>query len=312
MSVKQSLQQGWRRARVAWETEVIRRWRRIVRRVLHQGVRIFWYGGAVLVVALAVLFTVARVLLPDLAERKGEFEQRLTEVSGRAVRIATLGTYWDGLSPGLALGDVAVLVPGREQPVVRLDAVHVSLAIVPLLWGEVRIKTLRLTAPRLAFERLKDQRYRVTGMDPVTPGTEGGGGEVFLAWLFRQHHVVIEDGELRWFDQLDPEHPLVLKHVNASLRNDGNLHRLRVDAEFPPDICTRCAAAFDVVGNPLVDADWSGKIYLKLAGVDTQTLPRVLREKLPAALRGRVTTEVWSEWEGGRPVATNGSFQIQG
>ncbi|UCH53350.1 MAG: hypothetical protein JSW09_00625, partial [Pseudomonadota bacterium] len=33
---------------------------------------------------------------------------------------------------------------------------------------------------------------------------------------------------------------------------------------------------------------------------------------LPAALRGRVTAEVWSEWEGARPAATNGSFQIQG
>jgi uncharacterized protein (TIGR02099 family) len=300
----------YRAVRFVWHHDVVRLWRRILRRVLHHTARWTWYAGAAVVVLLAILFTIARVMLPDVAGRKAEIEQRLGQMSEHRVRIERLGTFWDGLSPGLDAQGVAILARDQKSTVVRLERIKASLALVPLLWGEVRVSTLILVQPRLALERRADRRYQIRGFDPLEPTPQTDGGGAFLAWLFRQHRVVIEDGELTWLDHLEPNRSIQLKRVNATLRNDGDRHRLAFDAAFPQDICRRCAFVVDLRGNPLTDPVWDGSLYGKTESVDIAQLPRVLREHLAERLRGRFTAELWSEWKEARPTSVTGHLQV--
>jgi uncharacterized protein (TIGR02099 family) len=300
----------YRAVRFVWHHDVVRLWRRILRLVLHHTARWTWYAGAAVVVLLAALFTIARVLLPDVAGRKAEIEQRLGQMSEHPVRIERLGTFWDGLSPGLDAQGVAILARDQKSTVVRLERIKASLALVPLLWGEVRVSTLILVQPRLALERRADRRYQIRGFDPVEPTPQADGGGAFLAWLFRQHRVVIEDGELTWLDHLERDRPIQLRRVNATLRNDGQRHRLAFDAAFPQDMCRRCAFVVDLRGNPLTDPAWDGSVYVQTDSVDIAQLPRVLREHLAERLRGRFTAELWSEWKDARPTSVTGHLQV--
>jgi uncharacterized protein (TIGR02099 family) len=300
----------YRALRFVWHHDVVRLWRRILRRVLHHTARWIWYAGAAVVVVLAIVFTVARVMLPDVAGRKAEIEQRLAQMSEHPVRIEKLGTFWDGLSPGLDAQGVVIMARDQKSSVVRLERIKASLALVPLLWGEVRVSTLILVQPRLALERRADRRYQIRGFDQVAPTPQPDGGDAFLAWLFRQHRVVIEDGELTWLDHLERDRSMQLRRVNATLRNDGDRHRLAFDASFPREICRRCAFVVDVRGNPLTDPAWDGGLYLQADSVDIVQLPRVLREHLDERLRGRFTAELWSEWKGARPTSVTGRLQV--
>jgi uncharacterized protein (TIGR02099 family) len=263
-----------------------------------------WYASAALLVLLALTFTLARLWLPGVAERKADIETYLSRTSGHPIRLAQVAAYWDGLYPGLRLHGLEVYAADRPRPAIRLSELRLSVALLPLIWGEVRIKNLVLVRPRLALERLPDARYRIGGFDPVAPD-EQAGDEGFVGWLFRQGGLVIEDGELQWFDHRDPQTALHLTHVNLDLRNDGSRHRLGLRATFPSDLCRACSLAADIRGDPFASHEWGGEIYLQAQG-----LPRLVREQLPDSLRGRFSLELWSDWRAGRARTVEGTVGV--
>lgn len=280
------------------------------RLTLHVG-RWTWYGAAAVLLLLAVAFTAARVLLPALAERKGEIEAAINRHSPHPVRIERLTTYWDGLHPGLHVRGLQVYGADRKQVVLRLDEARLSLALWPLALGRFEIYNLELTRPSLSLERLQDGRFRITGFDPVRVGDQAEGEE-FVAWLFRQNRLAIHDGELAWRDHRESGRALRLTRLNLTLRNQGERHRLGLSAVFPPEICRDCSVIADIAGNPFVTPDWNGEIYLRAVGVSTEALPLVARERLPADFRGRFDAQLWTQWHSGRPHEVEGRLAANG
>lgn len=279
------------------------------RRVARGAGRVALYALAAVLVAVALVYAGARLYLPTLTERKTELEQTLSRLTAHRVRIEKLSTYWDGLNPGAHMEGIRVYAEGAALPSIRLAELRLSVAVTPLLWGEVRIHALRLTRPRLAFERLDDGRVRVAGFDAIDPQAEASG-DGFLRWLFRQQQLEIENGEFQWLDRRHPGQPLPLTNVILTLRNDGDRHRLGFNAVFPPEICRDCRAVVDVTGNPLLGEDWKGEIYLRAQTLNLEQLPAAARERLPAALRGRFDVELWSQWADSRPRSVNGRVQV--
>jgi uncharacterized protein (TIGR02099 family) len=267
------------------------------------------YATAVVLMLLAVLFTVTSYLLPRIAQQKSDLEEYLSRRSGHQVRIESLRAYWEGLHPGAVATGLAVYSTNEVQPAIRLQEVRISLALTPLLWGQFAINSLVVVKPSLAIERLEDGRLRVTGFDPMH-AAGAAGGEKFVAWLFEQGRLAIEDGELQWFDRRDTAAAAThLAHVNLSLRNRRGRHQLDFSAEFPPEMCRDCSLALDIDGNPLASAEWSGSIYLRASQIDIAALPLIAREHLPPDCRGRFAAQLWSEWERGRPVSLKGHLQ---
>jgi uncharacterized protein (TIGR02099 family) len=274
--------------------------------------RSLWYGSALVLTLLALVFSVARLwLLPALAEKNQEIAAYLSEQSGYPVQIERLESYWDGLNPGLRAFDFAVVVAARERPVVQLKELRLSLSWLPLLIGRVEINSLVLVRPSLAFERLADGRFAISGLDPVAADSEQDR-EGFVQWLFAQKALAVEDGELLWRDHLSADPALRLSGVNLNLRNAGQRHRLGMTAEFPEAFCRSCAFVADVSGNPLAGEPWSGQIYLRALGLDPAALPDVLRRLLPDELKGRFDAQLWSEWENGEPRAIQGEAGVAG
>jgi uncharacterized protein YhdP len=299
------------RARRAWH-DLKRRLTRAERpaaRLRRRAARYAWYGSAVVLAGLAVVVTAARLMLPQLAERRADLEEYLSRWTTHTVRIEGLSTYWDGLHPGLHIQGLAVYVEDRPQPSVRLDQVRLSLAVFPLLWGELRIHSLVLDGPKLSLERLVDGRYRISGFDPIH-AEEQAGDEGFFHWLFRQQRLAIENGELQWFDHREPDSALHLSRVNLTLRNRGDRHKLGMTASFPEGVCGDCAFAADVTGNPFMREPWKGRIYVRARDVDLARFPLLVRERLPQALRGRFIVELWSEWKDMWPRAVHGAVNV--
>ncbi len=277
--------------------------------------RWIWYTGAAVLLLLAVGFTAARLLLPQLAERKDEIEAAINRVSPHAVRIEKLSTYWDGLHPGLQVQGLQVLSPDRKTVALRLEEVRLSLAWWPLLWREYSIHNLEVARPSLVLERLSDGRFRLVGFDPVRPAddsADAGQGDNFLHWLFRQNRLAIVDGELEWRDRREPGQSLRLSKVNLTLRNSGERHRLGVSAVFPPALCRECSLVFDISGNPLESSDWSGDIHVRAGELNVAALPRIAREHLPATLAGRFDVRLRTRWENGRLQRVDGQTSIAG
>ena len=277
-------------------------------RSLQHTLRWVYYLGAATLALLAIAYTAARLLLPQIETRKAEIEDYLSARTAHVVRIETLEAYWDGLLPGVHIRGLNVASAADPRPAVRLAELHVTFAPLPLAWGQIEIRSLVLTRPNLTVERLADGRLRIVGLEPVAL-EEPAADEKFLKWLLRQRRLAVRDGEIAWVDRHQGVERLQLSGVQFDLRNRGARHKAGLKARFPEPVCRDCSIAFDIDGNPF-DDDWSGEIYLRAVGLDVEALPRIARERLPPALRGRFDAELWSEWDGGAVAAVRGDAAV--
>ncbi|MHB8534261.1 MAG: YhdP family protein [Sulfuricaulis sp.] len=269
------------------------------------------YVATALLILLAITFAVARFTLPMIEKQKPALEKYLSSRSGHMVRFESLHAYWDGLHPGAQVTGLRMYAPDDPQPAIRLGEVRISLALLPLLWGKMDINSLVVVNPSLALERLVDGRFRVSGFDPLHAGDDKQGGKS-LDWLFRQNRIVIENGELQWFDRREMGAAAHFSRVNLILQNSGDRHRLSFSARFPPDMCRDCSFTLDITGNPLVSPEWNGDINLRATELDVDALPLIAREKLPSGMHGKFTAQLSSEWVQGRPVSTSGKVRVAG
>lgn len=295
---------------------VIRRWRQRlpapVKRLLRGTTHVTLHSVLGVFIAVVLIFVLARLWLPTLTERKSEIENYLTSTAGSPVKLDTLDTYWEGLNPGVHVRGFSVGPAAPGQPAVRLKEVRLSLAWLPLLTGRIEINSLTLVEPNLVVERGADGALRIGGLETAGQPEEPEQG--MAAWLLRQHEMIIENGELVWVDRMpvagrEPGTDLeriAVKHVNITLRNDGNRHRLDVRAAFPRQLCADCRVSADITGRPFASTDWSGEIALQARDLSLAELPRILRAQLPAALQGRFNLRIVSRWRDGRPARVEG------
>lgn len=278
-------------------------------RPVRHTMRWVYYVAAAALVLLAIGYTAARILFPEIETRKAEIEQYLSTRTAHVVRIEKLSAYWDGLLPGVHIEGLNVSPAADQRPAVRLAELHATFALLPLAWGQIEIRSLVLTRPSVTLERLADGRLRVVGFEPVAVD-EPGADEKFINWLLRQQQLTIRDGEIAWVDRRHGVERAQLSQVQFDLRNRGDRHKAGLRARFPAALCRECSVALDITGNPLTDDDWSGEIYLRAAQLDIDALPRVARERLPAALHGRFDVEVWSDWDDGAVAAVRGNLAV--
>jgi uncharacterized protein (TIGR02099 family) len=268
------------------------------------------YLSAGVLVLVALALTLLRVALPTLAKNQSELEQYLAEKTGHPIRIGEVQTYWDGWHPGMRITGLDIYSPADLTHAVRLQEVRVSLALIPLLWGELRIGTLALVEPKLGLERLLDGRLQVTGFGPMQQQRPAGGAGALL-WLFRQKHIVIEDGEFQWFDhRSEQKQAIYVSRINVDLQNVGERHKLGIKSGLPRGICGDCSIVLDITGNPLVDEEWGGEVFIKTADLNLDQLPTIVRDLLPVPVGGKVDLRLWSTWKNGQPASGRGRIAL--
>jgi uncharacterized protein (TIGR02099 family) len=270
------------------------------------------YVLAGVLVLLAVVLTLLRVALPTLAKNKVEVEQYLSERTNYSIHIGELQTYWEGWHPGMRIQGLDIYSPVDLTRALRLGEVRLSLALLPLLWGELRVDSLVLVRPSMGLERLADGRLQVTGFGPMQaqPGSDKSG---LLLWLLKQRHVVIEAGEFQWFDHRgNKQQAVYLSNINIDLKNAGNRHQLSIQSQFPPEICLDCSMTLDIRGNPFTDKSWHGRVSAKLVELKLEALPKVVREAMPSPIAGKLNVNLSTAWQDGRPKSGSGRVSVDG
>ena len=270
-----------------------------VKRAIRRAGRITAGTVAWIVAGIAGLFVVAHFWLPTVAEKKADIEVYLSGAIGNPVRLGELETFWDGLNPGVRVQDLRVLTIAGE-PALRLRAAQLSLSWRALLFGQVEINNLTLIGPQLTVERLHTGRLRITGL--ATQATTPDALPDFSEWLFRQREIVIVDGEIEWVDRAAPAgrdmvETMTIRSVLASVRNDGSQHAFSLRAQFPEAVCTDCQVSGVMHGNPMLDSDWSGEVRVQGQQISLQHLPGVVRQRLPAGVRGSVGVTLTGHWQ---------------
>lgn len=266
--------------------------------------------GSVLLLLCVAVASAALILLPDLASRKADVEELLSQRTHLRVQVGSLAPHWDFLHPGVRARDVRIGSPATGAIAMGFEEVRVSVSWLPLITGHLTAHRLVIVGPRLAFERLPSGLLSIRGLDATGSATPAEQ-EAAVRALFRVGDIGIENGELRWFDTRANEPPLALSDVDLRLRNDGDRHRFELTARFPDALCRACEFTADVRGNPFAEnPDWDGELFVRAQALDVARLPALVREFLPAGLHGIIDVRASSEWRAARPMRAEGKLRI--
>ena len=180
------------------------------------------------------------------------------------------------LVPALELDDVRLFDPaGREA--LRLPRVRAAISVTSL-W-RLGFEQLMIESPVLDIRRTAKGQIEIAGLDFSGPQEDDGRA---ADWFFSQTEFVIQNGTVRWTDELRGQPPLALSALNFVARNSLRSHLLRLDASPPPE----WGQAFSLIANlrePLIDLgqdprdrapwhNWSGELYADFPAIDVSRL----------------------------------------
>lgn len=197
-----------------------------------------WLTLTVLLVMAAIAWwALLFQILPRIGQWRGELAQQATKALGVPVRIGEVAGRVEGWSPVLSLRDVALL-DERGSVALRLPEVTARVSpgsLWPTAWWrrEVQLDRLVLVRPELQIRRDTAGVLHVAGLKLASTPTEPGDGRA-LDWLLSQRLIRIDQGMIRWTDELRQAPTLALQHVDLALSNHPGLgtrvHELALQA----------------------------------------------------------------------------------
>jgi len=192
-------------------------------------------------VAVATMLTVRYWVVPRINEWRPLIEQHVSTAVGAKVSIANISASWSGLSPTLAVRDLAVNDVNGD---VLLQVPEASAVVSwrSLLDLELRMNRLEISGIDLAATRHDDGTLSIAGQRVEAHSNEQlklDRDTLAVRWLLDQGEIVIRQASFRWHDQLRQAPVLNLSQIDASLSNSLFRHELRLRASLPDSVGKR-------------------------------------------------------------------------
>jgi len=260
--------------------------------------RFSWLLFAVTVVALAVLLSAARLLLPGMSEYKTDIASAAEKFIHHPVEIGALDAAWRGLSPVLRLQEVVIRDAPLPGNALRVEEVQIGLDIVQsLIQGDWRMAGIKAIGFDLQIETaLSAAEGEAQGLEP-------------LAWLLQQHSIALERVNIVWTDAGLFEQPLQLSDLSAQLINEGRRHQFLLNTGLSAFFGKRLKMAADLNGDVADFGGWEGSLYLDTRGLRTDVARQWLAG-LGLAAGGQVDLELWAGLRGDRLEWGTGSVAM--
>lgn len=262
-------------------------------------------AGAALLVCALIYLLLRFLVLPHIADYRGEVERRLSAVLGLPVSIARLEAGWEGLRPRLEVGQLRIL-DRAGRPALGLDHVEAVVGWTSLLALEPRFHRLELEAPRLDVRRDAQGQFFVAGLAVSPSGEDSRIGD----WLLAQYRIVVRHAQLNWVDEKRQAPLLALSNVNLDLRQAFGRHRFGLTAEAPREMASRLDIRGDLHGHHLNrPVGWRGQVYANLDYTDLAIWRTWLDYPLELP-RGRGALRFWLDLEEGRPLGLTADISL--
>jgi uncharacterized protein (TIGR02099 family) len=164
-----------------------------------------------------------------------------------------------------------------------------------------------LVGARLILQRRADGRLVLSGLDSAVTD---GGAEVSPAIFFSEGRLRLNDSEVVWENQRLGLPPLHLRKLNAELLNVDGRHQISLQTELDGDKSSRITLLGDFFGAAALPDEWRGQMYFKAEGLMLERLLDAASQR-PMHLAGQTDIELWSTWQHGRAVSSEGLARLR-
>lgn len=221
-----------------------------------------WMPFAILLITLAILFSLFRALTPWAKQYKGEVEQHLSALLGQPVVISSMETSWYWFAPVLKLNQVTV--SDRQDQVLTLSKLMIGINLLSSVWhwriepGILYIDDVHLTL------RQKDNRWEVDGLrhGEQLPKLTSDSYLPILSWLLGQQKIIIKN--LSALVHLNDGSLLPVAALNFTAVNHSGHYRLKGTAKLAQTTSTELLILADLHLNPKALHKGSGHAYFSV------------------------------------------------
>ena len=261
-----------------------------------------WLSLATLIIGVALLFSVARLLLPEVGKYHDEVAAWVGDVLGQPVKIGALAAGWHGLGPSVDLRDVTVLDAAGRQTVLQCASARIDINLWESLrrWqfepGQLTVRGLHLVVVRRT-----DGGIGVMGLAAMPKQAAGDipSGGALEQWLQHQERLAIKDSSLEWRDLRPQGQTLQFTAVNLQLRNQEDRHRLDGTVDLPSSLGKELRVAADVRGDLFSPQSWLGQAYASGSALRVGEWWGDQTRFGIAAVDGVADFRAWSTWGDG-------------
>lgn len=261
------------------------------------------YVAAVLLVMLAILFSVARVILQDLGKYREVVEQQVSQLLNQKVRIQGFDARLEGITPVLIFKDVELLNSKTNKELARFSEARIGLAVLAsirelhIVPGEITINGIHIMLTRHKNGSLSIQGLKVS----QAGGIEQTSSDNQLAqWLFTYSDLSLENSSIVWQDRLRGKR-YQFNDVNVHLTNSGRRHILSGQMEVPKALGRDVKFSADIDGDTLNPEDWQGTFYAQAYSVNIRQWEQFRPQWNNARLKsGQLDVRLWGAWRHNR------------
>ena len=219
-----------------------------------------WMPLAILIITMALLFSVFRALTPWAKQYKGDVERHLSTLIGQPVLISSMETSWYWFEPVLRLNHVTV--SDSQDHILRFSKLLVGINLLSSLWhwhiqpGILYVDDVHLTVHQ------NDDHWDIDGLLNNTKPSITLEPESYLpvlSWLLGQQKIIIKNVTALVY--LKDGTLLPLSGLNLTALNYNGHCRLKGVANLAQGTPTELIIAADVKVNPYSLGSISGHAY---------------------------------------------------
>ena len=268
-----------------------------------------WYTFAVSIVFMAIIFGIARMLLPNAGDYKSDVTSTLSDYLGQPVKVGSLDAEWHGFGPALVLNEINVMDSKNKRSVLQFEKARIGIGLISsLLQQKPFISGITLVGVDLVLTREKNGRFVVAGIEAERKESSKEGsqnGEVadelgaLTSWVFSQGELGLENSDITWLDKMGKGRKMHFSAVNVRLKNSGDHHVLDASVELPKKFGKSLALHVDMEGDLLNAKERETSAYFRGEGVKLASLLETQSIAGVGADVGSADFQIWSQWKNG-------------
>lgn len=265
-----------------------------------------WMYCAVLIICMAIVFSIFRALTPWARQYKPMVEARLSEMLGQPVSVESMDTSWYWFHPVLRLNHITLT--DNDSHELKVNKLLIGINLFSSLWHwSIQPGILYIDRAHFVFHQQKNgwtmdglnasQREMNVGPDAYIP---------ILSWLSSQTKIVLRHVSV--LVTLENRTTIPLQYVNMTIQNYGDHSRLKGSVQLNEASRTQASVFADLYMNPLALNKTKGQVYLSIDSLEPAEW-QAFMPHLPLTIQdGKGDITLWLDIVKGRLVEGQTEF----
>lgn len=262
---------------------------------------------AVVLIAVAVAFSVLRAVVPHAIGYKNEVQQQISQQIGLPVKVGSIDVDIHWFSPRLKLLNVVVSDEKNKTTIFKFDEVFVELDVLSSVYRqELIVDNVGLIGGDLSIERISEGEWTLQGISLSGKG-ESGLPEQFLYILINSNYL-LHDSNIRFRDYTKNNLSVDLLDVNVDVKNSFNNHEVKLSTSLPDSY----GRDFSLVASFSGDVEsLEGDVYIEANRIKVKQWNKKFNLLENYQLDAILDVALWFDFDGGELQSLYSQFESE-